>query len=730
VLVRFSAPALGAVARATLRLYVSSGSSAGLVVRSASPAFSETGVTWASAGAPGAEVARVADAASRSWVTFDVSAAVRSGGAAAFRVETPGSRQVSVAAREAGSATAAQLVLEAETVVTPSPTPTTASPTPTASPSASPTGSPSASPSSLTFPIRAAFYYPWFPEAWNQSGISPFTRYQPSRGYYDGRQAGVVSSQIAEMQYGGMDAGIASWWGRGSKEDLRIPLLLQAAAGTGFRWSLYHEGESLGDPSASEIAADLSHIASSFASDPAYLRVDGKPVIFVYADAADACGMADRWAAGNTSGFYVVLKVFSGYGQCAKQPQGWHQYAPAVATDRQGTWSYAVSPGFWHRNESTARLGRDLARFDADVAAMAASGARFQLLTTFNEWGEGTSVESATQWATASGKGAYLDVLHKHLGARGVTPAPTSTTVGPSPMPTTASPSPATTTTPPTGSDPVVAAVGDIACDPTSSSFNGGAGTSTNCRHKAVADAIAGVPGLTAVLPLGDIQYEDGTLEKFRASYDLSWGRFKAISKPVPGNHEYLTSGASGYYAYYGSIAGDPAKGYYSYDLGSWHVVAINSNCSQAGGCAVGSPQMTWLEADLAAHPTQCTLAYWHHPLFSSGQHGNNPSMAPMWDALAAAGTELVLSGHDHMYERFAPQTSAGVARATGIRQFVVGSGGKNHTGVGTLKANSEARNSDTYGSLQLTLRPGAYSWAFLPEAGRTYADSGTAQCH
>ena len=315
----------------------------------------------------------------------------------------------------------------------------------------------------------------------------------------------MISDQIADMRYAGMDAGIASWWGQGSKEDTRIPLLLKAAAGTDFRWSLYYEPESLGNPTSAEISSDLAHIASRFGTDPSYLRVNGKPVVFVYADGTDGCGMADRWAAGNTSGVYVVLKVFPGYKTCTTQPQGWHQYAPASATQSHTPDSFAVSPGFWLTTEASPRLARDLTRFDSDVAAMAASNARFQLVTTFNEWGEGTSVESATQWSTTSGRGAYLDVLHKHLASgASVTPTATATpTVTP-----TATVTP--TVTPTSGSDPVIAAAGDIACDPTSGSFNGGVGTSSNCRQKATSDLMLGIPGLAAVLPLGDIQYEDG----------------------------------------------------------------------------------------------------------------------------------------------------------------------------------------------------------------------------
>jgi hypothetical protein len=192
------------------------------------------------------------------------------------------------------------------------------------------------------------------------------------------------------------------------------------------------------------------------------------------------------------------------------------------------------------------------------------------------------------------------------------------------------------------------------------------------------------------------------------------------------GNHEYLTAGASGYFGYFGAAASptEPGctvncKGYYSYDLGTWHIIALNSMCQNVGGCGASSPMVTWLKGDLAAHPSSCTLAYWHHPVFSSGaEHGSNPKMIPSWDALYAAGAEVVLSGHDHSYERFAPQTSSGVADpAQGIREFVVGTGGKSHYA------------SDTNGVLKLTLHPSSYEWQFVPEAGKTFSDFGSASC-
>ncbi|MGE5123947.1 MAG: metallophosphoesterase family protein, partial [Acidobacteriaceae bacterium] len=208
-------------------------------------------------------------------------------------------------------------------------------------------------------------------------------------------------------------------------------------------------------------------------------------------------------------------------------------------------------------------------------------------------------------------------------------------------------------------------------------------------------------------------------------------GRQKDRTRPSAGNHDYRTSNASGYFSYFGAAAGDAQKGYYSYNLGAWHVVVINSNCSEVGGCAAESAQYKWLQSDLASHPSQCTLAYWHAPRFSSGAHGNNSSMQPIWQVLYDAGADVVLNGHDHDYERFAPQNPAGTADAAhGIREFVVGTGGKDLRTISNPISNSEVHNANTWGVLRLTLHPTSYDWKFIPVTGMTFTDSGSATCH
>jgi hypothetical protein len=286
----------------------------------------------------------------------------------------------------------------------------------------------------------------------------------------------------------------------------------------------------------------------------------------------------------------------------------------------------------------------------------------------------------------------------------------------------------------------VIAAAGDIACDPGNSNFNGGNGSSSSCRDKYTSDLMLDNPSIAAVLPLGDNQYYCGGLASFQASYNLSWGRFKSITHPSVGNHEYLTSGgpgcnaanagAAGYFRYFGAAAGDPTKGYYSYDIGSWHLIALNSQCETVGGCGSTTAQGRWLRADLAAHANQCLLAYWHIPLFSSGGH-TNINTRSFWDALYAAKADVVLTAHDHIYERFARQSPTGAPDpAGGIRQFIAGTGGANHTPLATPAANSEIVNADTFGVLELTLDPDQYTWQFVPEPGQSFTDGGSESCH
>ncbi len=263
----------------------------------------------------------------------------------------------------------------------------------------------------------------------------------------------------------------------------------------------------------------------------------------------------------------------------------------------------------------------------------------------------------------------------------------------------------------------VLLAVGDI-------------GDCTSTADEAVAALAASLPGVIATL--GDTVYEGGLAEEFARCFDPAWGTLKPRIRPAIGNHEYGSPQARDYFSYFGPAAGEPGAGYYSYDLGSWHAVVLNSNClAFADGCGPASAQYRWLEADLAANPAACTVAYWHHPRFTSGFHGDERAMADLYALLYRAGTDVAITAHDHHYERFAPLNPDRQRDAErGIRQFIVGTGGGTLFPVAIVTGNSEVREVSTFGLLKLTLRDGAYEWSFEPVAGQAFRDAGSGKCH
>ena len=266
-----------------------------------------------------------------------------------------------------------------------------------------------------------------------------------------------------------------------------------------------------------------------------------------------------------------------------------------------------------------------------------------------------------------------------------------------------------------------------------------GAGDIASCQSlegaEATAKLIESIPG--DVFAAGDLAYEQGTTEEFKNCYDKTWGRFKKRTHPTAGNHEFYGSkDGSPYFDYWGGQAGERDKGYYSFDLGSWHVIALNTNCAAPGlgGCGAGSPQDLWLKKDLAEHPKSCIVAYGHHALYSSGvlkRHAIHPELRQLWQDLYRAHADLVLNGHEHSYERFAPQDPYGnLDEKRGIREFVVGTGGRDHGPLGFPIPNSQVRNAETFGVLKLTLSPGKYAWEFVPVEGSAFRDSGEGVCH
>lgn len=280
-----------------------------------------------------------------------------------------------------------------------------------------------------------------------------------------------------------------------------------------------------------------------------------------------------------------------------------------------------------------------------------------------------------------------------------------------------------------------VMAAGDIACDPASTHFNNGQGDTQQCHEKATSDLIVAAHP-DAVFALGDEQYGGATPAQFTQSYDPTWGRFKAITYPILGNEDYGTPGAAGYFNYFGPLVWNNPGGYYSFNLGSWHVVALNSECNEpgVGGCGVGTPQEHWLLSDLAANRSPCTMALLHEPRFSSGNNGNHPAYQTFWDDLYAFGVALILDGHDHLYERFAPQNPQQQADPRGIRELIVGTGGRSHgVKIPAIQPNNEVLDSTSYGVLRLSLGEGSYSWQFIPDqqAGNGhFTDTGSGTCH
>jgi hypothetical protein len=270
-----------------------------------------------------------------------------------------------------------------------------------------------------SFPLYATWYYPWFPETWTVNGAHVF--YHPTLGYYSTTDIGVQQAQIRAMSYAGFKVAISSWWGPGHYTDTRLQQLMQTtvAMGSPLKWTIYYEAEGTGDPTVSQIASDLAYIRDNLATSSAYLKINGKFVVFVYNANDTTCNVADRWSQANAQigdAAYIDLKVFPGYRTCTNQPASWHQYSPNVPTDDQPGYSFSISPGWWRADETSPVLARDPVRWQANVAAMVASGEPWRLVTTFNEWTEGTAIESAQEWASSSGYGSYIDALHTAIG--------------------------------------------------------------------------------------------------------------------------------------------------------------------------------------------------------------------------------------------------------------------------------------------------------------------------
>lgn len=626
-----------------------------------------------------------------------------------------------------------------------------------------------------TAPYHATFFYLWYKNPntdsdwsyWTDGGKNPpktwFSHYipdpnpssfDPASELYSANNYDIFKWQAAKLAEAKQEVAIASWWGIGTKEDSALIRILgdfmtrMDNPYPNLRWAIYYEDEGFADPSVSTIVTDLNHIKATFTSSRYFLKVNGKPVVFVYAGANDVPGtMTQRWKQANSqlgNEFYVVLKVFPGFESDTNQPDSWHQYAPAVRSGSHAPYSAFVSPGFW-LDGSPERLVRNPAEFESAVKTMTNSNVTWKLVETWNEWGEGTSVEPGQQVRTNTVTGVdelhpsgyqfqnlYIDILRSNLppleqgtGSNSV-PVSASPTITQNPTPT---PSATPITTPVSSSTgTTVVAVGDMVC--------GAASTGAACKQMETSSlALSLNPSIAIVL--GDVQYEEGALADFEKYYAPSWGRLKNITSPVVGNHEYLTPNAQGYFDYFNGVgnldgkAGDRAKGYYAYNVDkNWRIYVLNSNCSKVGGCEVGSPQEKWLRADLAANPKKCILGAYHHPYRSSGGRAT-PAVGPLFKALYEYGAEIVLAGHEHNYERFFPQDDAGNRVSNGITEFVAGMGGRNFTQFVTKSPNVAAQNANTFGVLKLLLKDSSAEYEFVAIPGSTsgFSDKGTINC-
>jgi len=446
-----------------------------------------------------------------------------------------------------------------------------------------------------------------------------------------------------------------------------------------FRWSVYYEPEGQGDPGLSQIAADLTYLRDTYGADPSYLRIDGRFVVFVYADASDRCGMADRWEQANAVNAYVVLKVFSGYQACASQPDGWHQYGPAVAADAQGTFSYTISPGFWKVGESP-RLSRYLGRWNGNIRDMIASGADFQLITTFNEWGEGTSVESAYEWGSATGYGAYLEALHNNGGGTPTSTPPPATTA--TPTRTALPPTPTFTpiSTPPPGAV-VFSAAGDH-----------GATSRTDATLSRMSEL-----GLQFHLALGDLSYDDRTPESAWCDYIKSALGSSFPFQLVVGNHEQ-DSRIDGFIRNFAAClpdrmgaVGDYSTEYYFDASGILRVIMIAAD-HQVDGVSYqyvpGNPHYQWLADtidDARAQGIPWVVVGTHKNCITMGNKPCEIGDALMNLLIDQKKVDLILMGHDHDYQRSKQLTCSNVDSYSATCVADDGADGQYTKGVGTV---------------------------------------------
>lgn len=584
------------------------------------------------------------------------------------------------------------LALVTGCAVPPPPAAPTVEPTPTTAPTRTQvatrqpeaTLTPTPAGVSLNLPLRVALYFPQRIDSWEELNL------RPARGVYDSTDPAVLADQIAEMRSGGIQAGAVVLQDADSLGVLAE--ILEASRGESFYWGAYLDMERERDPGTAEIQRLMYDLSQEIAAYPNIWRLDGKMVLLVDVDEVDdGCGMSSRWLEANRpGGFYLIMQVFPGYDRCGSQPDLWIDLYPDTPIEPQPERARVMLVRAWDGRDLVG-LERSLRDWGEQVSRAGSLADGLQLVRSYNDWTNGMNLEAANLLGKASEY--YLEVLRRN----GKNYAELLTEVL-------------------SDRDAVLVGAGDIA-------ICGSDGS------EATAALLDNIPGL--VFTAGDNSNEDGSQANYSQCFDPAWGRHKERIFPAIGNHDMLTANGAPYYAYFGKRAGEPGKGYYRYELGGWQILVLNSVCEYAGGCGDDSPQMVWLREQLQSHSNLCTLAIWHYPLFTSGARGSNEVVRPFWRALYEAGAELVINGHDHHYERFAPMDPNGQLDVErGIRQFIVGTGGAGVRGIGEVAAHSELRILYTYGVLKLTLKSNGYLWEFIPQEGMGATDSGSGTCH
>ena len=762
---RFSVGDVGQIVSATVRLWVTDASPQSGALYRVDGSWTETGITWNNAPAIGTLVAASQPAVIGAWLELDVTSAL--GGAtgdvgfaiasthtnSAFYSSREGANPPQLVIVRAGTPTPTPVptpTVEPTPTVAPTPTPTT-EPTPVPTPTVAPTPTPTVAPTPTPEPLAAGFL------ATPVTGTAPLevsfedqSGGNPTAWAWDFEDDGIVDSTIQHPSFTYTTPGTysvsltVSRSGTPSSTTVQSDLVVVAAAGgtpftavfTAIADSQVRSSSPSGnwDTFATMRVRGGSEIYRSFVKfdvtgvtgtiSNAVLRVyatDGSP------DAGGAWAVSSGWTESGITWGTAPAITGAALDQAGSVPNlAWAEFDVTAAVTGSGPVSFGLATPssnstFWSTREGTfppelvLTVTGTSAPPTADFTATPQAGGA-PLMVTFQDastgnpssWAwdiDGDGITDSTERSprlAISQPGTYSVRLRvTNAGGSDTLTRTDYITVNPAPV---SSPD-----------DPVLVGAGDIAsCGSTG--------------DEATAALLDGIPG--TVFAAGDAVSTAGSAAQFQDCYQPSWGRHLARTKAAPGNHEYETSGASPYFAYFGAAAGEPGKGYHSFDLGSWHIVVLNTNCSEIGGCGVGSPQETWLRQDLAANPSSCTAAIGHHPRFSSSVTGGSSAIGPLWQALYESGAEFYVNGHAHVYERFTPLSPGGSPTAVGIRQFTVGTGGTSFAAFGTTHSGSEFRSNASFGVQRFTLHESGYSWGFVPVSSGAIADVGSDACH